>query len=71
LRLVQEGEGEDSMLKIYYSTENTREYHEAEEQWLEVLEVFKIFFPRQCCGSGSEYRSGSISTRNFLQDPDP
>ena len=21
---------------MYYSTENTREYHEAEEQWLEV-----------------------------------
>jgi len=34
LRLVQEGEEEE--LRVYYSTENTREYHEAEEQWLEV-----------------------------------
>ena len=34
LRLVQEGEE----LRVHYSTENTREYHEAEEQWLEVGE---------------------------------
>eukprot|EP00088_Acartia_fossae_P053775 TRINITY_DN6138_c0_g1_i1.p1 TRINITY_DN6138_c0_g1~~TRINITY_DN6138_c0_g1_i1.p1 ORF type:complete len:508 (+),score=61.53 TRINITY_DN6138_c0_g1_i1:35-1558(+) len=32
VRLVQEGEE----IKVYYSTENTREYHEAEEQWLEL-----------------------------------
>ncbi|XP_023323397.1 ribosomal oxygenase 1 isoform X2 [Eurytemora carolleeae] len=31
-RMVQEEDG----IKVYYSTENTREYHEAEEQWLEV-----------------------------------
>jgi hypothetical protein len=36
LRLVQEGEEE---LRVYYSTENTREYHEVEEQWLEVRPV--------------------------------
>ncbi len=35
LRLVQEGE-EETQLKVFYSTENTREYREAEEQWLEV-----------------------------------
>jgi len=33
LRLVQEDE---EIIKVYYSTENTREYHEVEEQWLEV-----------------------------------
>jgi len=32
VRLVQEGEE----IKVYYSTENTREYHEVEEQWLEI-----------------------------------
>jgi len=31
-RLVQE----EDVIKVYYSTENTREYHEAEEQWLEL-----------------------------------
>jgi len=31
VRLVQEEE-----IKLYYSTENTREYHETEEQWLEL-----------------------------------
>jgi hypothetical protein len=39
LRLVQEGE-EGEELRVYYSTENTREYHEVEEQWLEVTPVF-------------------------------
>jgi len=33
VRLVQE---EEDVIKVYYSTENTREYHELEEQWLEV-----------------------------------
>jgi hypothetical protein len=32
---MQEGE-EETQLKVFYSTENTREYREAEEQWLEV-----------------------------------
>eukprot|EP00088_Acartia_fossae_P035081 TRINITY_DN3609_c0_g1_i10.p1 TRINITY_DN3609_c0_g1~~TRINITY_DN3609_c0_g1_i10.p1 ORF type:complete len:524 (-),score=84.78 TRINITY_DN3609_c0_g1_i10:327-1862(-) len=32
-RLVQE---DDDVIKVYYSTENTREYHEMDEQWLEV-----------------------------------
>jgi hypothetical protein len=41
LRLVQEGEEEE--LRVYYSTENTREYHEVEEQWLEVTPVFRIY----------------------------
>jgi hypothetical protein len=26
---------------------------------------------RQCCGSGSGYRSGSGRIQNFLLDPDP
>jgi len=33
VRLVQEDE---DVIKVYYSTENTREYHEVEEQFLEV-----------------------------------
>jgi len=33
VRLVREEE-----IRVYYSTENTREYHEAEEQWLEIDE---------------------------------
>jgi len=33
VRLVQEDE---DVIKVYYSTENTREYHEVEEQYLEV-----------------------------------
>ena len=49
LRLVQEGEGEESLLKVYYSTENTREYHEAGEQWLEVSTLSN---QDQCCGAG-------------------
>jgi len=32
VRMVQEGEE----IKVYYSTENTREYHETDEQWLEI-----------------------------------
>jgi len=32
MRMVQEEE----IIKVYYSTENTREYHEVEEQWLEI-----------------------------------
>ncbi len=42
LRLVQEGEEEE--LRVYYSTENTREYHEVEEQWLEVRPGFESTF---------------------------
>jgi len=32
VRMVQE----EDVIKVYYSTENTREYHEAEEQYLEI-----------------------------------